>query len=83
MLVMGLVSPVATIPQIVKLYFTHSEHAGGLSITTWGMYTMIALLWTIYGLYHQNPTIWVGNGFGFLAYLVVVVGIFIRVGWTF
>ncbi|CZF84272.1 hypothetical protein GCE9029_04298 [Grimontia celer] len=83
MLVMGLVSPLATLPQIYKLYFSHSEHAAGLSLTTWVLYSFIAMLWTIYGLYHKSPTIWVGNGLGFLMYLAMVAGIIARVGITF
>ncbi|AUI86183.1 hypothetical protein BS333_07155 [Vibrio azureus] len=80
MLFMGLVSPIATLPQLYKLYITHSHHAHGLSLTTWSMYALISLLWFIYGLYHRNPTIWVGNLLGFLAYLAMVVGIIIKAG---
>nr|WP_086939179.1 SemiSWEET transporter [Thaumasiovibrio occultus] len=83
MLVMGLISPIATMPQLYKLYFSHSHHALGLSFTTWGLYSFIALLWTIYGLYHKNPTIWVGNCLGFLMYVAMVVGIIIHTGGTF
>ena len=83
MLVMGLISPIATLPQLYKLYFSHGQYALGLSLTTWSMYSFIALLWTIYGLYHKNPTIWVGNGLGFLMYLMMVAGIIDRVGFTF
>lgn len=75
MLVMGLVSPIATLPQLYKLYFSHTQHVHGLSLTTWSMYALISLLWFFYGLYHKNPTIWVGNFLGTLAYLAMVVGI--------
>ncbi|GGI68538.1 hypothetical protein GCM10007978_02840 [Shewanella hanedai] len=75
MLVMGLISPIATLPQLYKLYFSHSEHAAGLSLITWGLYAFIALLWTTYGLYHKNPTIWVGNSLGFIMYMLMVIGI--------
>ncbi|MBV7300457.1 SemiSWEET transporter [Enterovibrio paralichthyis] len=83
MLVMGLVSPLATLPQLYKLYFSHSEHAAGLSLVTWTLYAVIASLWSIYGLYHKNPTIWVGNSVGFAMYLAMVVGIYLKVGLTF
>ncbi|MGR5207637.1 MULTISPECIES: SemiSWEET transporter [Vibrio] len=83
MLVMGLISPIATMPQLYKLYFSHSEHALGLSLTTWLLYSFIALLWTIYGIYHKNPTIWVGNCLGFLMYVAMVVGIILHTGGTF
>ena len=83
MLFMGLISPVATLPQLYKLYFSHSQHALGLSTTTWLLYSFIAILWTVYGLYHKNPTIWVGNGLGFLMYAAMVVGIIMHGGTTF
>ncbi len=83
MLVMGVVSPLATMPQLYKLYFSHSEHAAGLSILTWSMYALIALLWTIYGLYHKNAAIWFGNSVGFLMYMAMTIGIFLQTGMTF
>ena len=82
MLVMGIVSPIATVPQLYKLYFSHSQHALGLSTTTWLLYSFIAFLWTVYGLYHKNPTIWAGNGLGFLMDIAMVVGILVHGGVT-
>ncbi|MGS0682506.1 SemiSWEET transporter [Shewanella sp. 125m-7] len=83
MLAMGLISPLATLPQLYKLFFSHSEHAAGLSLITWVLYAFIALLWTTYGLYHKNATIWVGNSLGFIMYMGMVVGIIILTGGTF
>ncbi len=83
MLVMGLISPLATMPQLYKLYFTHSQHALGLSLTTWLLYSFISILWTIYGVYHKNPTIWVGNFLGFLMYIAMTVGIIIHSGGAY
>lgn len=76
MLFMGLISPLATMPQLYKLFFSHSQHASGLSLTTWVLYSFIALLWTLYGKYHNNPTIWVGNGLSFIMDLTMVFGIY-------
>lgn len=81
MLVMGILSPLATLPQLYKLYFSHSEHAAGLSLTTWILYAFIALMWTIYGLYHKNPTIWIGNLLGFMMDSAMVFGIYRLIGW--
>jgi MtN3 and saliva related transmembrane protein len=33
MVITGIVRPLATIPSISKLYFTHSQHASGQSLT--------------------------------------------------
>lgn len=82
MLVMGVVSPLATLPQLYKLYFSHSHLAEGLSLTTWSMYALVALLWTIYGIYIKNSAIWAGNGLGFLMDTAMVIGIVIQTGIT-
>ena len=53
MIAAGLVSPIATIPQIIKLVYTHDEHAAGQSLTTWMVYTVLAMLWAIYGVLNK------------------------------
>jgi MtN3 and saliva related transmembrane protein len=37
MVVTGIVQPLATLPSISKLYFTHSQHASGQSLPTWSI----------------------------------------------
>ena len=66
MLVTGIVSLMATIPQLYKLFFSHTQHAAGLSQVTWVLYALITLLWAIYGLYHKKPALWVGNALSFV-----------------
>jgi MtN3 and saliva related transmembrane protein len=83
MVVAGLVSPLATIPQIIKLYATHSQHASGQSLITWLVYTVIALLWVAYGAVKRELPILIGNGLGAIMYGMVVVGIVIHAGITF
>jgi uncharacterized protein with PQ loop repeat len=48
MVVAGFVTPLATIPSISKLYFTHSHHASGQSLTTWSIFAAASLLWLVY-----------------------------------
>jgi len=64
-----------SLPQLYKLFFSHSEHAVGLSLITWVLYALLALLWAIYGFVHKNPPIWVGNSLGFLMDAAMVFGI--------
>jgi hypothetical protein len=40
MVITGIVTPLATIPSISKLYFTHSQHASGQSLTTWSIFAL-------------------------------------------
>jgi len=83
MIVMGIVSPLATLPSITKLYFTHSQHAAGQSLTTWSIYAFAALLWFVYGLLNRNPAIYVGNGIGLVMDLLMVNGILLKAGITY
>jgi len=83
MVIAGLVSPLATIPQVVKVFATHREHTSGQSLITWAVYTALALLWVIYGAMKREWPIIVGNGLGVLMYGLVAIGILLEAGLTF
>jgi MtN3 and saliva related transmembrane protein len=83
MIAAGLISPIATIPQIIKLLFTHDEHASGQSLTTWMVYTVLAVLWAIYGVVNNQLAVLVGNSAGAILYGVMAIGIILQVGLTF
>jgi uncharacterized protein with PQ loop repeat len=83
MVVVGIVTPLATLPQIIKLYLTHSQHAAGQSLTTWSIYTLTSLLWVIYGLLNHKAALYVGGILGVTMDLLMVVGILIHAGVTF
>lgn len=82
MFIIGVVGPLATLPQLVKLYVTHSQHAVGLSMTMWVAYAVLAALWTVYGLVHRSPPIWVGNLLNVILDTAMVIGIRIHAGHT-
>jgi hypothetical protein len=44
MVITVMVTPLATLPSISKLYFTHSQHASGQSLTTWSVLALASLL---------------------------------------
>jgi MtN3 and saliva related transmembrane protein len=83
MVLTGIVTPFATIPSISKLYFSHSQYASGLSLTTWSVYALASLLWLVYGLLNRKPPIYIGNGLGLATNLLMVNGILIHAGWTY
>ena len=83
MVVTGIVQPLATLPSITKLYFTHSQHASGQSLTTWTIFALANLLWLIYGLLNRKPAIYVGNIIGLVMNLLMVNGILTNAGWTY
>ena len=83
MVLVGLVSPIATIPQVIKVFATHRQHAAGQSLTTWSIYTAISILWVIYGLRKGETPLVIGNALGVIMYGLVAVGILIQAGLTF
>ncbi|MEM7075335.1 MAG: SemiSWEET transporter [Pseudomonadota bacterium] len=83
MVFVGVVGPFATLPQLIKLYFTHSEHATGQSLLTWSLYAALSFLWFAYGLAVKKLPIYVGNGISTVLDMLMVVGILIHAGLTF
>ena len=72
MVITGIVQPLATLPSISKLYFTHSQHASGQSLATWSIFAAASLLWVVYGLLNRKAAIYAGNIIG----LVMMQSIF-------
>jgi MtN3 and saliva related transmembrane protein len=64
MIITGIVQPLATLPSISKLHFTHSQHASGQSLAMWSIFALASLLWDIYGLLNRKAAIYVGNIMG-------------------
>ena len=83
MVFIGVVGPFATLPQLIKLYFTHSQHATGQSLLSWSLYAALSFLWFAYGLVVGKLPIYVGNGISMVLNLLMVIGILIHAGMTF
>ncbi len=83
MVITGIVTPLATLPSISKLYFTHSQHASGQSLTTWSIFAIASLLWFPYGLLNRKPAIYAGNIIGLVMNVLMVNGILMAAGWTY
>ncbi len=83
MVFVGVVGPFATLPQLMKLYFTHSQHASGQSLLSWSLYAGLSMLWFIYGLVVGKLPIYVGNGISMILNILMVIGILIHAGITF
>jgi MtN3 and saliva related transmembrane protein len=81
--VTGIVTLLANLLSISKLYFTHSQHASAQSLTTWSIFALATLLWLVYGLFNRKAAIWVGNLIGLAMNLLMVNGILMHAGWTY
>ena len=82
MVIIGVVGPFATFPQLYKLYFSHSQHAPGQSLATWTLYALLSALWLGYGLVKKEAPIYLGNGISLVLNALMVVGILLHAGVT-
>ena len=71
----GLLGPLATNPQIIKVFITHPAHAAGLSIATWSGYWIIGSLWVAYGIHFKKKALIVSNSAYLIMYTFVIIGI--------
>ena len=51
----GVIGPLMTIPQIVKIFVL--QDASGVSMISWGMYATLDIPWILYGIVHRDVPI--------------------------
>jgi len=54
-LLVGIIAPLMTLPQLLKIYI--SQSGAGVSVLTWGAYALLDIPWIIYGLVHRSRPI--------------------------
>lgn len=68
----GIVGPLASIPQVLKVYLL--QDATGLSVVSWGTLAVLDIPWIIYGLVHKERPIIVAYSMWFVINTLVCVG---------
>lgn len=76
MLVFATAEPLATIPQIVKIW--SGNNAAGVSFLTWFFYTLTSAIWLVYGIKTNDRPIIVSGALWVLSQSLVVIGILIH-----
>ena len=61
-----------TIPQIYNIWF--GKNAAGVSIISWGAYTLSAAVWTFYGIIHKDKPIIITSTVWILFDIAIVIG---------
>jgi hypothetical protein len=72
MIVIAMLSPIMTIPQIWKIFFY--QNATGVSALTWGSYVLLNVPWIIYGFVHKERIILINTILWFFINGVVTIG---------
>ena len=69
----GIIAPLALLPQILQIYTTRS--ATGVSFLTWFFVMCFNILWALYGAVHRDKQLFFANAFMVTFDLIVVIGI--------
>jgi len=69
----GLVQPLALMPQVIAIYINGSKQ--GVSLTTWSLLTVFNILWAIYGYRHRAIPIMIANILLTILDLTIVLGV--------
>ena len=69
----GVIGPLTTIPQILKIYTTHD--ASGVSLLTWLLPAILDIPWIVYGFAHRERPIVITYSLWLVANLVVALGV--------
>lgn len=75
MYAVGVLAPLALVPQITQIYSAKSS--AGVSLLTWLLLMVVNVLWITYAVVHNDRHIIVANGLTLIFNAVIVVGIFL------
>lgn len=72
LLVVAVVGPLITLPQILKIYV--GQNATGVSTLSWGLFALFNIPWIVYGVVHKDKPIIIGYSLWLVTNIIVVVG---------
>ncbi len=73
--IVGILTQILTIPQAYSIYST--KNAEGVSLLSWGWYSISAVIWLLYGIMHKEKPIIFTYFFMLLIDIIIVCGILI------
>jgi MtN3 and saliva related transmembrane protein len=76
MVVFATIEPIATIPQIIKIWGSHSTQ--GVSLLTWLFYALTSLVWLAYGISKKDKALIISGALWALSQTIVVLGLLIN-----
>lgn len=74
--IVAILAPVANLPQLYSIWI--NGHTDGVSLISWGSFTLISLAWLLYGIVHnEKPLVYMYSALSVLQ-TWIVVGIIVR-----
>lgn len=74
--VVGIVGPIMTIPQLLKIWV--EQNASGVSVSSWIAYAICSFFWLIYGIMHKEKPIIITYALWIILDVFIIIGIFIH-----
>lgn len=71
-IIVGVISPLMTVPQIVKIYSGHT--AAGVSIISWFAYALLDTPFVMYGFVYKQKPVAITYTMHLIANLIVAIG---------
>jgi len=69
--IVGVLGPVMTLPQIIKIFFF--QNAAGVSLITYIALTLFSCVWLLYGIVHKEKPIIVTNILWIFSEVLIVI----------
>lgn len=67
-----LIEPLMLVPQILKIFIEKS--ASNISLISWSLFLLPAIMWLIYGFVHKNKLIIISNIAWLITYCIMILG---------
>jgi len=72
MYAVGVLAPLALLPQVIQIYAT--KNASGISLATWVLLAFFNILWVLYGIAHKDKPIIIAHVLFAILNTLVAVG---------
>ena len=67
-----IIGPIMNLPQLFKIFYY--QDASGVSFVSWLSFSIISLIWLVYGIVHKNKPILIMNFFLMIIQALIAIG---------
>jgi len=73
MIVVGIIAPIALIPQAITVWV--DRNVGGISLPTWFLLSWVSVMWLIYGAVRKSPALFLSNLLLTVMNIIIITGV--------
>lgn len=71
--IVAFIGPLTSVPQILEIWVV-DKSAAGVSVITWTLFVLMAVIWLLYGIVHKQRPIIISNALWIVAQSLIVLG---------